>query len=720
VLDAAPGLDLAKFVVGSEGTLALVTEADVRLIEQPAAQAMAVGHFRSTPEAIAATADAMSLDAAAVELLDGTILALARSKREFAALSGILEGEPDALLFVTFFGESAAHVAGEVDKLAALWKRHGHGYHTLRALSAADRAAVVTVRKSGLGLLMAASRGTRRPLAFVEDTAIGHERLDEYVARFQEILDRHGMKAGFYGHCSVGCLHIRPFVDLREPREVEAMRAVSEAVLELVIEFGGVNSSEHGDGLARSEFNARLFGPELYGAFREVKRLFDPDGRLNPGKLVDAPAMTEHLRDPALPPAPGLRTHLRFADGMRAAADRCMNIGACRKTDAGTMCPSYMATREEEHATRGRANALVHALSQPDPHAALGDERLHEILDLCLECKACKSECPLSVDMASLKAEHLSHYQAIHGVPLRSRAFGAIRRLNRLGALAAPVANATAPLLRGRLGLAPERPLPRFERESLPRWHRRRTPRPGGREVVFLADSFTSYTETRVARAAIELLEAAGFAVRVEARGCCGRSSLSKGLLGQASTMARELVLRLAPYAERGVPVTGVEPSCLLTLRDEYLDLLPEEPRARAVAEATVPVAELLLERELPLSDALSGRRIVLHPHCHEKAVTGPRATVALLERIPGAEIVALDAGCCGMAGSFGFEAEHYDLSRRIFGLRLQPALAAEPDALVAATGVSCRQQIRHLAGREARHPLELVRDALEGAQRAR
>jgi FAD/FMN-containing dehydrogenase/Fe-S oxidoreductase len=731
VLRTQPGLDLARFIVGSEGTLALVTEAELKLVARPAAQGMAVGHFRSTREAIAATAEALEMNAAAIELMDSTILELARSKHEFAALSQILEGRPAALLFVTFFGDSDSEVADQVDRLAATWHRHGHGYHTLPALSAADRAAVLKVRKASLGLLMAASRGTRRPLAFVEDTAVPPERLEEYVERFEAVLTRHSLTAGFYGHCSVGCLHIRPFVDVRQPSQVASMRAVAEEILALVIEFGGVNSSEHGDGLARSEFNARLFGAELYQAMRQVKQLFDPDGRLNPGKIVDAAPMTDSLRDVALTTAGPLATRIDFSEqgGMRAAADRCMNIGACRKSGEGTMCPSYQATRREEHATRGRANALVKALSEPDPHQALGDERLHEILDLCLECKACKSECPLSVDMASLKSEALAHYQDIHGVPWRARAFGRIRDLNRIGAATAPLSNLAVrsrplrALLERRLGITSRRPLPQFERETLMRWDRRRPPAstaaPRG-SVVFLADSFTSYTETRVPQAAIELLEIAGWRVTIESRGCCGRSSLSKGLLDDATAMATDMVGRLAPHAQAGSRIVGCEPSCLLTLRDEYLQLLPSDPRARLVADQTTAPAELLLEavrdgalRFAPASPG-TNRRIVVHPHCHEKAVTGTAATVQLLRQIPGADVVELDAGCCGMAGSFGFETEHYGLSREIGELRLAPAVRAQPaDALVAATGVSCRQQIRHLAERQAWHPLELVRQAV-------
>ena len=735
------GLDLAKFVVGSEGTLVTVVEATVQLVPAPRHRVIAVGHFTSVQAAIEATEDALACQPAAVELLDRTILELSRRKIEYRSLGSILHGDPEALLFVTFFGDTLAEAVAGLDQLDGCWQAHGHGYHTLRAADAAGQAALLKVREAGLGLLMAASTGSRRPLAFVEDTAVEPAKLASYASRFRQILDSHGLTAGFYGHCSVGCLHIRPFVDLSEPGQAELMRTVAEQVRDLVLEYGGVNSSEHGDGLARSEFNRRVFGDELYAAMQETKRLFDPENRMNPGKIVNASAMTDHLRDtvqPGQPPRPPLATRLAFGTpgGMRDAADRCMNIGLCRKTSAGVMCPSYMATREEEHSTRGRANALLHALSMPDPHSALGDDRLHGILDLCLECKACKSECPLGVDIATLKTEALAAYHDRHGVPLRSRMFGAIRTLNRLGSAMFPLPNLASgwrPARRAAqrwLGISASRPLPRFQRQDLRGWSRRRpapaTPASQG-ELIFLADSFTTFTEPSAGRAAIELLELAGWQVRFEDAGCCGRASLSKGLVGQARRMAVSMAGRLGEAAGRGVPIVGVEPSCLLTLRDEYLALLPGDPRARAVAEATRLPEELLLAAiaegrlVLPQDNAISGRRVLFHGHCHQKALVGTAATTALLRSIPGAEVIEVDAGCCGMAGSFGFEAEHYDLSMRIGELRLFPAIRAEgQDTILVATGVSCRQQIAHGTGRPARHPLEIVRQALPAPSPAR
>ncbi|EMD24738.1 FAD-binding and (Fe-S)-binding domain-containing protein [Amycolatopsis azurea] len=727
--------DLAKFVVGAEGTLVLATRIEVDLVPKPKKTVYAVGHFETTHGAISATLDALSCEPHQVEMMDKTILDLSRRKIEYADLGNHLVGDPAALLFVSFSGDDEAGLAAKLDEVAALWERNGHGYHTLKLVTAAEQAALLKVRKSSLGLLMAAGEGTKRPLAFIEDTAVAPEHLAQYTARFKEILDEHRLEAGFYGHCSVGCLHIRPFVDLTDPAQVDTMRVVAEKIKDLVAEFGGVNSSEHGDGLARSEFNREIFGDELYEAMRQVKKLFDPAGTMNPGKIVDAPSMTENLRDrDALPPAPPLRTMLSFevigGGGMRDAADRCMNIGLCRKTTGGVMCPSYQVTLQEEHSTRGRANALVKALSEPDPKAALGGERLNEILDLCLMCKACKSECPMSVDMASLKAETLHQHHEEHGTPLRSRIFGSIRFLNRLGSATAPLSNLPGrigplrKLMERAVGIKAERPLPKFVRDNLVRWDRRRATVPGTAGTVnWLADSFTTFTEPQIGKAAIELLESAGWAVELASGGCCGRSSLSKGLLDDAKKKATGLVTSLARDTEPGSPIVGCEPSCVFTLRDETLALLPEVPEAQQIKERVRQVEELLVEAiddgrlKLPERSWLSGRRVVFHGHCHQKAEVGTAATMALLRRIPGLEVAEIDSGCCGMAGSFGFEAEHYETSMAVGRDRLFPALEQEPaETLVAATGVSCRQQIFHGAGRTAWHPLELVREALGGS----
>lgn len=732
LLPEAGALNLARLVVGSEGTLAVVVEAEVGLVPLPRAVAGVAGHFRSVAEAIDAVAAARACDAAAIELVDRFILDLARGSPEHAHRVSLLEGHPGALLWAEFYGETPAEAASGVERLVRQWEAGGQGYAHARATTAAQLAAFRELRKAGLGLLTAAGQGGERSIAFVEDTAVDPDHLPAYTDRFARILERHGLRAGFYGHASAGCLHIRPFMDLARPGEVARMRAVAEDVSELVAEYGGMNSSEHGDGLARGEFTRRHFGDELYGAMREVKRLFDPEGRLNPGKKVDTPRMTENLRDPALPAPVHIQTRFAFgAAGMLGAANRCARIGACRKvpTAGGAMCPSFMATREERHTTRGRANALVQALTMADPLAALGEADLHETLALCLGCKACKRECPLSVDMATLKAEALARYHEVHGVPWRARLFGHARLVNRAGAALAPLSGwvAGAPALAGLrerlVGIDRRRTLPRFRRETLPRWFRRRRgPTPGTGAlgpVVFLADSFTAFSEPEVGIAAIELLERAGYRVRLEAGVCCGRSLISNGFLDQARARHAALVERLAPEARRGVPIVGCEPSCILTLRDELLSLSGDRPGATEVAREAVLVDDLLAAAldagHLPAPPTGGAERpILLHMHCHQKAAGATEGSAAILRRIPGAGVTVLDAGCCGMAGSFGYEREHYELSLRIGAQRLFPAVAGAPSgALVAATGVSCRQQIEHGTGRHAAHPVVLLHQAL-------
>ena len=722
--------NLANLVVGSEGTLAIVVEATLRLVPVPRAIVAIAGHFPSVAVAIDACADARECGAATIELVDRFILDLARGSPVHGGLVAILEGEPGAVLFVEFHADSPAEAGEAAGRLAERWRRQG--FASLRAESAADRRRFQELRKAGNAMLQAAGRGRERSVAFIEDTAVDPARLGAYTARVASVLDRHGLRAGFYGHASAGCLHIRPFMDLGQPGEAGRLRAVAEEVLSLVTEFGGMNSSEHGDGLARSEFNPRIFGPELYGAMRALKGLFDPDQRLNPGKKVDAPPMTEHLREPALGAPLPLATHFPFeADGgMHAAANRCVRIGACRNVagGGGTMCPSFMATRDEQHSTRGRASALVRALGSPDPGAALGDARLHEVLDLCLECKACRSECPMSVDMAALKAEALAHRHRSHGAPLRSRLFGHARTLNRLGSALAPASNwlASSPLVRGLAervaGIDRRRPLPPFARQSLPRWFAVRRParHAGGASrgpVILLADSFTSWGEAHIGRAAVELLELAGWAVELAGDVCCGRALISRGFLDEARAQHARLVARLAPAARAGVPIVGVEPSCVFTLRDELPTLARGDAGAAAVAAqarmADDLLAEAIADRTLQLNEEAPAQRVLFHGHCHQKAAHATAGSIDLLRRIPGTTVDVLDAGCCGMAGSFGFEREHYDLSLAIGAMRLFPDIRAHPDAVIAATGVSCRQQVTHGTGRPAAHPLELLREAV-------
>jgi len=720
-----------KFVVGSEGTLVALTEIEVGLVPIPHAVTACAGHFTSMAKAMVATQSAIAEGAAVIEMVDDLILGLARTSRPRQQAISLVEGEPAALLLAEFHAQDNAEAVARRRALDRRWRQDG-AYAVLSAGTPAEVNQLRELRKAGLGLLMAAGRGHERSLAFIEDTAVEPRHLPEYVQRFSDVLRRHDLRAGFYGHASAGCLHIRPFMSLRRPGEVARMRGIADEIRQLVSGYGGSNSSEHGDGLARSEFNRLVYGDRLYEAMRQVKRIFDPDARMNPGKIVDAPAMTDSLHDVTIGPPPSLPTHFAFENGMRDAANACMRIGQCRKGPAapGTMCPSYMATREEEHSTRGRANALVRALSAPDPIAALGDHDLHRVLDLCLECKACKVECPLSVDMATLKSETLAHYHEQHGTPARARLFAKARAINKLGSRYAPVVNwlNRQVLFRSALerfaGIDRRRPLPQFQRTTLERWYRKHggAPAPAlNPDVVVLADSFTSFGEPRIGRAAIELLELAGLNVELETSACCGRAAFSKGLLSDAKASAAALLDRLSPWTDRRVPIVGWEPSCMSTLRDEYAGVFPNDERAHSLAQNSFLIQEVLLAAvdngSLVLDESWlgAGHRILFHGHCHEKAVMGSQHSVALLERLPGCEVVALDAGCCGMAGSFGFEKEHYDLSMRIGELRLLPSIRLEPsETILVATGVSCRQHITHGTGRSALHPIELLRMAVK------
>jgi Fe-S oxidoreductase/FAD/FMN-containing dehydrogenase len=722
-------MGLQRLAVGSEGTLVVVVEMKVRLVPRPRFTALDVIHYDDLQAALESSVDLLETGPYAVELTDKMILDLARNNIEQRARMGFVQGDPAAIMIVEYAGDTETEVRAKVEALEAMRARKRIGYTAHVAYDPAAQQSIWKLRKAGLGLLLG-TKGDKKPIAFVEDTAVEPARLGPFIARFREVLARHGAAAGYYGHCSVGCLHIRPLIDLKDGGEIRKMRAIAEEITALVLEFDGALSGEHGDGRARSPFNETLYGPRLYDAFRQVKRAFDPKGLLNPGNIVDAPPMTEHLRY-----GPGYRawepeTVLDFSaqGGFAGAVEMCNGIGVCRKKLEGTMCPSYMATLDEEHSTRGRANALRAVLSGRAPRGDFTGRRLYEVLDLCLECKACKAECPANVDMAKLKYEFLAHYYRVNGLPLRNRLFGRIHALARAGSALAPVSNwvvRSAPhrwLLERLAGIDRRRPLPAFARTSFEDWFRRRRPEgPGSRgEVLLFHDTFNTYQTPGVAIAATRLLETLGYRVSLADRRCCGRPMISKGMLEEARSLAGENVSRLAPAASRGVPIVGLEPSCLLTLRDEYPELVRSEDARRLAGQALL--LEEFMRNELGAGHPLfarahgaGGRRVLLHGHCHQKALVGTAPTVAVL-KAAGYRVDEIDAGCCGMAGSFGFEAEHYDLSVKIAERRLAPAIrAAGTDVEVCAPGISCRQQVEHTTGRVAKHPAELLWEALAG-----
>ena len=722
------GFDSARFVVGSEGTLVTITQAKLKVVPLPRFKGLAVLHFRDVNESMEATVAALELEPAAVELVDEMIVRQAQSNLAYSRMMDFVEGEPGALLLAEFHGDSEAEVESKLDGIEKRMAAGGLGYAVRRLTDPAQQARVWAVRKAGLGLMMNVT-GDAKPLPFVEDTAVAPEHLPEYVRRFDEIVRDHGTTAGYYGHASVGCLHIRPLIDLKRGEDIGRMESISAAVSDLVLEFGGAMSGEHGDGLVRSGWNEKMFGPRIYEAFRSVKAAFDPQGIMNPGKIVDSPPMTNNLRyTPDYRPLQ-LRTGLGYSSegSFAGAVEMCNGQGACRKVTSGTMCPSYMVTRDEEHSTRGRANALRAALSGALPVDSLTSRRLYDVLDLCLECKGCKAECPSNVDMAKLKYEFLDRYHKANGYPLRNRIFGSIAALGRAGSFMAPLSNwllesdGGRDLLDRYAGIDRRRQLPSFSSQTFEQWFRARgeaSEQEGARgTVVLLPDTFTNYNHPELGRAAVKVLERLGYSVVVPKMVCCGRPMLSAGMIDKARANAAANVDAIHPYVQKGARVAGLEPSCILTFRDEYLDLLEDDDRVSSIADASMLIEEIVAEAMgdgAELSPVREPGRVLFHGHCHQKALVGTGTAMEVLRSIPGCDAEEIESGCCGMAGSFGMEKEHYDVSMRIgeqglFG----PIRAAGDGVTVVSEGVSCRQQIADGTGASAKHLVELLADAI-------
>ncbi|MDA0232467.1 MAG: FAD-binding protein [Chloroflexi bacterium] len=724
-------LNLVKMAVGSEGTLLAVTSAKLNLEPIPPYSGIAVIHFKDIIESMEATVATLEEEPAAVEHIGEMIIREARNSIGFSRNLGFLHGEPSDILVVEMNGETPGEVEAKLDRLEQKMRRLELGYATTRLVEPAQMAQVWNMRKAGLGLMMNIE-GDAKPLPFVEDTAVSPERLPEYVRRFDEIVRSHGTEAGYYGHASVGCLHIRPVVNLKTAEGAIQMERIADEISDLVLEFGGALSAEHGDGIVRGAWAEKMFGRELVQNFRDVKQAFDPKGTMNPGKVFDTPPMTANLRYGVQYKTVPVKTRLDFSreGGFAGAIEKCNGVGDCRKVNAGAMCPSYQATREEEHSTRGRANALRAAISGALPVEQLNSKRMFNVLDLCLECKSCKSECPSNVDMAKIKYEFLNTYYKTHRVPLRSRVVANIHRLNALAAgPQARMANALNRSFIGRmlsdrlLKMDKRRKLPAIASQTFESWFKRRTPNTTGSrgKIVFFHDTFINFNHPEAGIGATRLLEALGYEVVLADRKCCGRPMVSKGLLDMATANARYNVDSLYEHVAQGAKIAGCESSCMMAIKDEYPDLLPGDEKAKAVAEAVVMVEELIAETAGDGMQQIEWggrgrpeRNVRLFVHCHERALVGTQSALRALSLPPNFKASMIEAGCCGMAGSFGFEKEHYDVSMKVGEERLFPAIRSAPrDAEIAVTGVSCRQQIEDGTGRSARYLTEVLAEAL-------
>lgn len=733
----AEALNLARLFVGSEGTLGTVVEATVGLVDRPIQTRLALLHYDSLRAALEDVPGILEVKPSAVELLDKMLMDMTRAHPDFSKLLTFVEGDPQAVLMVEFYGESDAELSAHIDRLKQHMAGQGFTGTIVLATTPQQIGNVMKVRKAGLGLLMSI-RGELKPIPFIEDAAVPVPRVADYVLGVQDIVADNGATMALYAHASAGCIHIRPLLNLKTVEDLRQYRAIAEAATDLVLTYDGTTSGEHGEGLARGEFSEQLFGAELVEAFRTIKRAFDPQGLMNPGKVIDVGPMD----DPSILrygtgytvrfPLKNPRFDWSADHGFAAAVEMCNGAGVCRKEGTGVMCPSYMATRDESASTRGRANALRLAMSGQLNDSGLEDERVYDVLALCLSCKACKAECPSRVDVARLKAEFTAAYYDEHGVPLRSWIFGHIHRLNRLGSLLPDVSNMMlkSPLAKwvfGRIGVTQARDFPLFAPQRFSRWYARdyvrrerteRKPAP-----ILIADTYTEYNFPQLGRAALKVADAAGFDVKVWGRreiDCCGRPLISKGLLDDARWLATRNVQRMSAYVARGERFMLIEPSCAATFRDEYPDLVPARLRtmARNVAGAVITVEEWLAEAadqgaldNVQFDDTPC--EVVLHGHCYQRSLWGTGAAQRALGLLPNCTVNELDDGCCGVAGSFGYEAEHYDVSVKIGEQRLLPAVREAQDAIIVASGVSCREQIEHGAGRRALHPIELIASKL-------
>lgn len=709
------GFNVARAVCGSEGTLAVTLRATLKLAPRPKHVALAIVGF----DGVFAAADQVPWMLAhrpeALEGFDDRLVEFGRAK----AVEGI-RYLPDgrAFLIVELGGDTQDIARGRTEALA----NDARGVHECRGVGVltnpAQQTALWRLRESGLGA-GAFIAGHPRTWPGAEDCAVPPARLAEYLRGFDAILKRHALTAAsYYGHFGEGCVHARVSFDLASRDGVATFRRAMTEIAALVAKLGGSLSGEHGDGLARSELLPTMFPLDLIEAFGEFKRNFDPEAKMNPGVIVDPPPLDSHLKLGANYRPRAVATHFDFAaeDGLAGAALKCVGIGKCRKTDAGTMCPSYMATRDEMHSTRGRARLLFDALSGGVLEKGFDDPALKEALDLCLSCKACKTECPASVDMAAYRAEYFANYYRRRSRPLRGRLLGRLHELARAASAAPAAANAllnAAPLAslgKRLLGIHEDRALPRFATETFRDWFARHSAIPGdGGDLVLFPDTFANFFEPEVAIAATEVLQRAGFHVMIPPRDiCCGRPLYDQGLLDRAKWRLEDAMRTLGPFVERGIPIVGLEPSCILTFRDELPSLFSRDRRARALADDCFTFDEFAAKHAERLRPREIKGRALVHGHCHQKSLVGLAHETAALARIGGLDVKVLDSGCCGMAGAFGYEREHFDISRAVGERVLLPAVRqSAPETIIVADGFSCRAQIRQFCPQ--RRPLHLA-----------
>jgi FAD/FMN-containing dehydrogenase/Fe-S oxidoreductase len=733
--DSAENFNFCKLLAGSEGSLAIFTEIKLSLVPLPPPHtALVCVHINTIEEALKANLIALAAQPVAVELIDKIVLDCTKTNISQAQNRFFIKGDPGAILVVEFAEQSEGEIDRKVAGMIEQMKSKNLGYH-FPVLKGRDIGKVWALRKAGLGLLSNVP-GDAKPVAVIEDTAIHVEVLPDFVAELQVILDTMNLECVYYAHIGTGEIHIRPILDLKNKADVERFYQIAMETANLVKKYKGSLSGEHGDGRLRGEFIPLMLGETIYQTLRELKQTWDPENILNPGKIVDTPSMKTSLRYTPGAPAPKLKTYFRYpeAGDFLKAVEKCNGSGDCRKphTFKGVMCPSYHATTDEHDTTRGRANILREFVSNSPKKNPFDHEEIKEILDLCLSCKGCKSECPSNVDMGKYKAEFLQHYYDAHGVPFRSKLIASYSTLNKIGSLVPSAYNlfsqssVLSPGIKKMAGFAKHRSLPKLHKETWRNWADKnlekinKTADPD-KKVVLICDEFTNYNDTPTGINACLLLNRLGYYIEMPPVHESGRAALSKGLLKKVSKLADANIEILQPWIDNKIPVVGIEPSAILSLRDEYKELCSEEnlEKAEALTRYVYIIDEFICQQlDLGKIDrevfSPEKRKIYVHGHCHQKALSSVNFTLQMLSIPSGYEVKEIDCGCCGMAGSFGYEKEHYELSMAIGELKLFPAIrAAESEAIISATGTSCRHQILDGTGKIALHPVDVLWDAV-------
>jgi len=723
--------NFSNLIAGSEGTLALITEIKLNLIPLPPAEkALVCAHFDSLQDAFHGNLIALNHRPGAVELMDDVVLDLTKDNIIQRKNRFFIQGDPKAILIIEFARDSKEEINNIIKILEADFRNAGLGYY-FPVIWGADIPRVWTLRKAGVGVLSNLP-GDAKPVAVIEDTAVKPEHLPGYMEEFQDILDKYNVQCVYHAHIGTGELHLRPVLNLKDPKDVQLFHDIAIDTATLVKKYKGSFSGEHGDGRLRGQFIPMLIGESNFQLLKDIKATWDPDNIFNPGKVTDVKDMREDLRYQPGEETRQLETIFDFShdQGLIRAVEKCNGSGDCRKSHiiGGTMCPSYMATRDEKDTTRARANILREFLTNSPKDNPFDHKEIYEVMDLCLSCKACKSECPSNVDIAKYKAEFLQHYYDRHGIPLRTRAIAYITSLNKLGAILPGVYNAFirsklfSGIMKKVLGFAPKRSFPLLYKTTLKSWARKSTKSSVDRKVFLFADEFTNYNDARIGIVAIKLLNKLGYDVVIPKHRASGRTFLSKGLLRKARRLANQNIRLLADLVSTDTPLIGIEPSAILTFRDEYKELADEQLKEKAIklSESCLMIDEFIVrEKEKGNIDAASfsstPAQIKLHGHCYQKSLASTRPTIDALSIPENYYVEEIKSGCCGMAGSFGFEKEHYDVSMKIGELVLFPEIRkSDKNTIIAAPGTSCRHQIKDGTGKTALHPVEILFRALK------